>query len=625
MSILPRSLFVVNGIYNKKRAISAMDFEELVKRGLNGDQQALSHLYNAYSHKMEKVCVKVVGDHMIAQELAHDAFILAFSKLHQLQNPKRFEQWLSSITTNVALRYINRNNTPQSVSITEITDEELYRKTELNNINNADNLPPFEAIMAAIDNLPDGYSKVFKMSVLQGMSHSEIAEILGIAAHSSSSQLARAKKMLRKSLSTYWALLLAILVIPFAYILFRDNKDKGQTLVTKQEEHGKQPQKQPQRNTPTDTTNNTPAPIVPPTQRERIYTKQYLAKERITSKSPSSLHHNDSTTSQTIDSATLDTTTIIKEHLPHFNSPNRDIFIADNEENDDLRISPIKNSNNTSKWNLNLAYTGNWVGNTNSSSPYGIAVPPPAHAGWPPSDSPSDPGSNNNFSHSKYWIDLLLNLEYWKIEYEYGSTEYYEEYGPDLTKEVLDALYMIAEANVNSGNEKIEQHSHHELPLTFSLSLRHKLDNRWGIESGLSYTHLSSQFTIGSPDAGIISNQKIDYVGIPVKVSYNWLNNPQWSLYTSLGITMEIPVYSSQYTNYVLNGKSLLQHPKSLNMPLQWSTGLGIGLQYNITPNFGVFAEPNIQYFIPDGSGIETYRTDNPYNFSIPIGFRFSW
>ena len=203
-----------------------MDIEELVKRGLNGDQQALSLLYNAYSHKMEKVCVKAVGDHMIAQELTHDAFILAFSKLHQLQNPKRFEQWLSSITTNVVLRYINRNNTPQSVSITEITDEELYRKTELNNINNADNLPPFEAIMAAIDNLPDGYSKVFKMSVIQGMSHSEIAEILGIAAHSSSSQLARAKKMLRKSLSTYWALLLTILIIPFAYILFRDNKDK---------------------------------------------------------------------------------------------------------------------------------------------------------------------------------------------------------------------------------------------------------------------------------------------------------------------------------------------------------------------------------------------------------------
>ena len=113
----PRSLFSNRGIYNDIEVMTAKEIEELVNRGLNGNQHALSLLYNAYSHKMEKVCVKVVGDQMIAQELVHDAFILAFSKLNQLQNPRRFEQWLTSITSNVALRYINRNNTPQSISI----------------------------------------------------------------------------------------------------------------------------------------------------------------------------------------------------------------------------------------------------------------------------------------------------------------------------------------------------------------------------------------------------------------------------------------------------------------------------------------------------------------------------
>ena len=92
--------------------------------------------------------------------------------------------------------------------------------------------------MKAVDNLPEGYSKVFKMSVIQGLSHTEIAEILGIAAHSSSSHLARAKKLLRKALSSYWVLLMAILIIPFAYVLYRQwqKKELQGPIITKQEE-----------------------------------------------------------------------------------------------------------------------------------------------------------------------------------------------------------------------------------------------------------------------------------------------------------------------------------------------------------------------------------------------------
>ena len=81
-------------------------------------------------------------------------------------------------------------------------------------------LPPLETILSAIDSLPNGYSKVFRMSVIQDMSHAEIANILGIAAHSSSSQLARAKKMLRKILANYWSLLLLLFISSPALFLF---------------------------------------------------------------------------------------------------------------------------------------------------------------------------------------------------------------------------------------------------------------------------------------------------------------------------------------------------------------------------------------------------------------------
>ncbi|MBR5332510.1 MAG: sigma-70 family RNA polymerase sigma factor [Muribaculaceae bacterium] len=614
-----RSLFLNHGIYDNIETMTTKELENLVNRGLNGDQQALSQLYDAYSHKMEIVCVKVVGDHMIAQELVHDAFILAFSKLNQLQNPRRFEQWLSSITTNVALRYINRNNTPQSISIAEITDEELYRKTELSNSNNTDNLPPFEVIMAAIDNLPEGYGKVFKMSVIQGMSHTEIAEILGIAAHSSSSQLARAKKMLRKSLSTYWALLLALLLIPITFLFLRnDNKELPTLATNKEEQDANSNTNEPTKpSTPVDTTksiDHTPIPTTPHYQSKRIYTKEYLVKNAITPEdSSATIVVENNAITDSVDTTSTDTIPTLTQ--PSTINPNRNIFIADKD--DDFDFLPIKEKTNNSKWNLHFAYSGNMGNNNSLISPSQLPTTPPPHAGWPPID-----GSNNTFTND--WYYFLHNLYMWREEYEWYP-EFYEEYGPDWTIDELNALIKIAEANINAGNEEITRESHHDLPFTFSLALQHRLTKRWSIESGLSYTRLSSQFTTGEPFAGIIDNQEIHYLGIPLKASYNWLENRQWSLYTSLGFTMDIPIYSSVSSDFVLNGSTLLHQKESLDMPLQWSTGIGVGFQYKVSTHFGIFAEPSFQYYIPDGSNIKTYRTEHPYNFSIPIGFRFSW
>ena len=621
----PRSLFSNRGIYNDIDVMTTKEIEELVNRGLNGDQQALSLLYNAYSHKMEKVCVKVVGDHMIAQELVHDAFILAFSKLNQLQNPRRFEQWLTSITSNVAFRYVNRNNAPQSISIAELSDEELYRKSELSSGNVSDNLPPFEVIMAAIDSLPEGYSKVFKMSVIQGMSHAEIADILGIAAHSSSSQLARAKKMLRKSLSTYWALLLALLLIPITYLFLRNDNEKQPTLATNKEEQdaNSSTKKSTKPTTPVDTSksiDHTPIPSTPHYQPKQIYTKEYLANNAITANDSATMAGDENNTIiDSIDSINATTNDSIPTQTQPTNiNPSRDLFFADNDD-DDFEFIPIKAKSNNSKWNLHFAYSGNYGENNNLYSPSQLPVTPPPHAGWPPID-----GDGDNSEMTNNWYDFLYNLYMWREEYEW-EPGFYETYGPNWTIDELNSLIKIAEANIEAGNEEITRESHHDLPFTFSLALQHRLTKRWSIESGLSYTLLSSQFTTGEPFAGIIDSQEIHYLGIPVKASYNWLDSRQWSLYTSLGFTMDIPVSSSVSSDFVLNGSVLLHQKESLNVPLQWSTGIGIGFQYNITPYFGIFAEPSFQYYIPDGSNIKTYRTEHPYNFTLPIGFRFSW
>ena len=63
----------------------------------------------------------------------------------------------------------------------------------------------------------------------------------------------------------------------------------------------------------------------------------------------------------------------------------------------------------------------------------------------------------------------------------------------------------------------------------------------------------------------------------------------------------------------------------SIRAPWQFSTTFGLGLQYHLTPTIGLFAEPSLQYYIPTKSDIETYRTEHPFSFSLPLGITFTW
>ena len=91
--------------HNNEGQLYWMDMERLIGAALAGDQQAIAKLYNAYSHKVLGICYNIVGNRAVAEELSHDAFVLAFSKLDHLRNPERFDAWLSSIAANVRVSH----------------------------------------------------------------------------------------------------------------------------------------------------------------------------------------------------------------------------------------------------------------------------------------------------------------------------------------------------------------------------------------------------------------------------------------------------------------------------------------------------------------------------------------
>ncbi len=195
-----------------------MDIKELVDLCKEGDELALGLLYKTYSGKMMKICLHYVPDKQIAQDLLHDGFIVIFTSIDSLRTPEKLESWMGAIMKNISLRYLNQNSANTSISLSDIAEEE----EPVDNPPLSDSIP-YDKIAEMVEKLPEGYSKVFKLAILEGLSHKEIGKLLNIAPHSSSSQLFRAKGLLKKMISDYKQIL--ILVILFLFPMIHDYLD----------------------------------------------------------------------------------------------------------------------------------------------------------------------------------------------------------------------------------------------------------------------------------------------------------------------------------------------------------------------------------------------------------------
>lgn len=557
----------------------SMEVTRLIERCRQGDADALGELYKAYAQRMKGVCRRYVSDEQAVDDVLHDAFVIIFTSFDRLRDNQKAESWMMSITRNVASKYKDHLN---SLSIVPLEDAELLAApNEESNVKGV----PLEEVLKLIDKLPEGYGQVFRLSVFEGLSHKEIAAMLGIEPHSSSSQLARAKKMLRKMMQQYWAVFL-LLIIPVSFFLLK--KDKS---IIKEEKPIAVKQKEEPKNSPTEKPQEEPVIVHLPIRHTTIHvvTQQPVFTQAIDSIMPDTLS-NMMAQEQTIPNsmATDSTSTIQNIETPHHDIA--DLFLD----------KPVISPHNTKNWSIELAYTGG-IDEQNFNRPYGFT-------GMQITDITSTSPSPVTFDK---WNDYAA---------------YLSELPDDGTSHTRSIVMNIALNNANQpGNDKILRNSHHSMPITWSLAIRYRLNNRFGLESGLSYSRLTSDFEMGSNGNTINEQQTIHYLGIPVKGIYNIYSKRGWNLYGSLGVTTEIPVYSPLNTSYYLHGILEATDKTTIRAPWQWSVGTGIGLQYNLTPNIGLFAEPSLQYYIPTGSNVETYRTEHPFTFSMPLGIRFTW
>lgn len=163
---------------------------------------------------------------------------------------------------------------------------------------------------------------------------------------------------------------------------------------------------------------------------------------------------------------------------------------------------------------------------------------------------------------------------------------------------------------------------HHRLPVRFGINFAMPLSDRLSIGSGITYTNLTSDTFEGSSHSYVDGRQTLHYVGIPLSLSCNLLTVGRFDTYTTVGAMAEKAVCGRHRQTYILNGSEAQTTTTDTLLPWQLSLTLSVGFQYRFTSNLGIFAEPGLQYYLPDNSSLRTIYSDKPLNFSLNLGLR---
>jgi len=164
---------------------------DLIRACIAGDRAMQQELYRRFAPKMYAVCMRYANNADDAQDLLQEGFIKVFRNLEKFRAEGSFEGWVRRVFVNTSIEHFRRKNTLYSITEKEENIIEDADITALDNLAEKD-------IINLVQELSPGYRTVFNMYVVEGYSHKEIGNILGISEGTSKSQLARAKAILQK-------------------------------------------------------------------------------------------------------------------------------------------------------------------------------------------------------------------------------------------------------------------------------------------------------------------------------------------------------------------------------------------------------------------------------------------
>ena len=530
-----------------------MDLSELYSSCLSGDRKAMGRLYRICYPKMKGVVGKYIRDPERVKDVVHDGFVVIFTSLEHVRRPERLESWMAVVMRNLALQAERKS---VSAVVGHLSEKELVSVPETDEYREDIG---WEQLAVIIERLPEGYRSVFRLSMLDGLSHKEIGALLGIDPHSSSSQLSRAKAMLRRMIMDYRAgiLLLAGLVSTVVvWQLTRQDADggPGPHIADSQKTDVKATSDDKMKKEPGNAASKPAQVPFPSATRGGSPASADSANRQNEESSPVSLQQ-ESVQLPSYEVRSEEPDTAGKEDIPRMPLYEYEPLVA---EVPDLLTQP----SGKPSWSVGAAYEGSY-------------------------------GSAASARFMQKLDDSSSNIEGDKQEIEV--------------------------------NESVKHH----VPFVVGLSFAKRIDSRWTIETGIRYTYLRSDSVSSSEIRYRESDQRIHYIGIPLKVSYRLFDWRGLSVYGQLGGGLDIPVGGTRkiFQNEMSKDKPnvLKRWEEKMDAPLQWSVEAGIGLQYRFTPWFSIFAEPSVRYYFNPGSDVVTVRQDSPVVFTVPLGIRFTW
>ena len=170
--------------------------EELMLAGcIRNNATAQEALYNRFSPRMLGVCYRFAKNREDAEDMLQEGFIKVFTQIHQYRNEGALEGWIRRIIVHTCINILKKNK-KFSDSVDIIHASSVHVKEEM-----IPSIMQAKQVVECIRTLPIGYRTVLNLYAIEGYSHKEIGDLMGISEGTSKSQLARARYLLQKMIT----------------------------------------------------------------------------------------------------------------------------------------------------------------------------------------------------------------------------------------------------------------------------------------------------------------------------------------------------------------------------------------------------------------------------------------
>lgn len=176
------------------------DENDIIKGCIEGKRLYQKQLYDHFASKMLGVCMRYAKDRAEAEDMLQEGFIKVFTNISRFKFEGSFEGWVRRIMVFTAINYFKHRSRKFQEDLDVDGYDSVYQDDIVTKI-------AAKEIVALVQQMPEGYRMIFNLYAVEGYTHKEIGEMLGVAEGTSKSQYARARQYMQAALAKHYQIL----------------------------------------------------------------------------------------------------------------------------------------------------------------------------------------------------------------------------------------------------------------------------------------------------------------------------------------------------------------------------------------------------------------------------------